>query len=589
MMAHAAAAFNRAGAFSGYSNDLRTRAENAWNYYENSGDKDKECDEGRIEAGDADGDYAREHLAEATVAAVYLYQLTGKAKYDNFVKNNYRQCRPYKVGTGTSEWAEYRAHQGEALINYTKLSNADGTTKNAILDLKKSAAKSSGPYYSVQTNQNLYRARAYFLNWGSNSLMSRNGSDNMDFINLGINTGNHGKHRERAQSIVNYIHGVNPFGMTYLSNMYGEGAELCADEMWHTWFTDGSQYDGTHSGRVGPPPGFLSGGAQSQGAYLPMRVGNNDFNTGTTDQPGQKQWSSENGYAADRQPWAFNEPAIYYQASYVKLLADVIADGGGGATPPPPPPPPPTTASNTWVYRDALNSGWNDWSWGGTVTAQDGGVKQNGSSSFKYQSGGGSASMRHTNGFTTTDLNSVRFWARSWDTNYTSQVQARWNDEEGKPGKPVSVTPAWKEFTIGRDELATGWIKRLVWSVPNGRTIFLDDVRLVYNTSARGTLEQGVRQVTAADVSQPTLTLFPNPTDGAFTLDLELIDAAPKLGITLFDLTGRIVDQVEISAVAGHNRLRMDYRKSSLPTGIYLIEVATPTGETRLLQRVSIK
>ena len=818
MMAHAAAAFRQAGVFSSYADDLVSRAERAWTYYANSGDKAKDCDEGRIEAGDADGDYGREHLAEASVAAVYLYQVTGKATYNNFFKNNYQQCRPYAVGTGASEWAEYRAHQGEALLNYTKLGNADNGVKTNILNLKKSSAKSSGPYYSVQTNQNLYRARAYYLNWGSNSLMSRNGSDNMDFINYDLNSGNHAKHRERAQAIVNYIHGVNPFGMTYLSNMYGEGGDLCADEMWHTWFTDGSDYDGTHSGRTGPPPGFLSGGAMNQGQYLPMRIGNNNFNTGTTNQPAQKSWSAENGYAPDRAPWAFNEPAIYYQASYVKMLADVIADGGGGTTTPPPPTftnairnlngpgtfspggnyrvtfdyeaasnldivvllqyngtpnysavapvirrqvsagtgsftldlkprentpvrnngyqatvyltdrggnwsgrkdfkqirnldcvaapslsnslsglsaansftpggnlratinyesagnhdvvavlqydgdpnyswvapsirrqvspgsgtltfdlkprantpvrndayqvnifltkrgkgwsdrftfktkkdidcvaAAPST-SNDWVYTDNFRTDWSDYSYNGSVTVRDGGIKRVGSYSFKFISSGGAASMGHVTGkdASAANLKEVGFFVRSWDSNYTSQFQARWNDNDGSRSTGVSVTPNWKYVKISKNDLGTDWIKRMVWTVPNGRTMFLDNVRLVYYTTARGTMTQHVGDrldpnLGADLVEDPTLNIYPNPNQGVFTVEMELPTDQGNLSLRLMDLNGRIADQISVNAVAGHNRLQMDYRDSQLPRGIYLLQVASADGGVQLMRRVSIQ
>ena len=64
-----------------------------------------------------------------------------------------------------------------------------------------------------------------------------------------------------ASRYVHYIHGTNPLSMVYLTNMYGHGAESCANEMFHTWFADGSaKWDRAGTSTYGPPPGFLTGG-----------------------------------------------------------------------------------------------------------------------------------------------------------------------------------------------------------------------------------------------------------------------------------------------------------------------------------------
>ncbi|MEL7160401.1 MAG: glycoside hydrolase family 9 protein, partial [Bacteroidota bacterium] len=796
--------------------DLTTRAENAWTWYSNSNNKTQQCDGGEIEAGDADGSgghYSSEHVAEAVVAAVYLYALTGKSVYNNYVKNNYTQCRPYTVGSSVAEWSIYRVNQGEALLYYSQLNNADNATKNAILNTKTSSAKSSGTYYSVQENQNLYRARAYFLNWGSNSLMSRNGSDNMDFLNYGLNTGSHANYRERGQAIVNYMHGVNPFGMVYLSNMYGDGAELCADEMWHTWFKHGTQYDNINGSNVGPAPGILSGGAQVGNYYLPVKIGTNEFSADVRNQPDQKRFSVKNDGAnngTQEAPWAYNEPAIYYQASYVKLLANFVA---GNGNPPNPtfdddiisvsnpgsfsPGEPftvtvdyessttrdiyvkleidqsPWTAqadverqtvnagtgtltftitpynnvpiannayklqtvitevgggwgqrqdnlqktgldcvagqsfddaivsttvpgsfspgqtvtvtvnyeaassgdvvvnlqndsspwtsradearatvsagtgtltfnmtvynncpiandayqfqtyltsvgggwgarraqlnknnrdcvaasggtSDDWVYRENLTSGWSNWSWGGTTTLQDGGVKKNGNYSLKFQSTGGAFSPRHNGGKTGSSLNSVKFWARSWNTNYTCNVNVRQNDNNDGPNTGVAVTPTWQQFSLSPAQLGNpSTLKRFIFFVPNGRTLFVDDLRIVYNTSSQGTLSQELDRTAlsreATDLNTTEISVYPNPNPGQFTLDLRTPIARETVSIRLYDLNGRLVDRTSISTFAGNNRLRMDYRDSDLATGVYLLRVVSPDGKLDLTQRLSIR
>ena len=895
MFAHAAKTFSDAGVFGGQISDLTTRAENAWNYYSSSSQKDAECDTREIKAGDADGGdvdpdgpngplppkghYSLEHQAEAAVAAVYLYALTGKTVYHNYFKNNYQRLRPF-TESGNSEWAEYRVNQGEALIYYLSLptSTTDATVRNNIINLKTSSLKSSGSYYSVVESDNLYRARAFFLAWGSNSLMSRNGSQNYDFIKYGLNTGSHGNYRERGQSIVNYMHGVNPFGMTYLSTMYDYGAEYCADEMWHTWFGF-NQWDGTAGSNVGPAPGILSGGAQTGSWYLPMKVGTNTFNTGTNSQPNQKRWSVENEYAPDRQPWAFNEPALYYQASYVKLLADVIADGGSTPTNPPPgggdgevigevgssstnqnwktvnlsnsytnpvvimgglgmyggqaattrvrnvtansfqwrvdeweyldeghnaetvaymvveagrhtldngfvleagntevrnalknvpfsedfgeavtvfcsvnteneaqavnvrvrnitsakfdmelqeeenggtgngsrahvdetvgwvaitrgdsggsgtekmevantgnsvteknytinfrqsygsnrrlffhqqtrdgadaaivrhrhtsgtgsssvvfiqeeqskdtelghttevvgrmifdgsgdliaqggsnPPPPPTGGtSNEFIYREALASGWGNWSWNGSTTTNDG-LSKNGSFALKFLADAGDAgfSPRHDSGRPGSGLNSIKFWIRSFNSNFTSGFNVRVADEGDGPYTFINVTPSYQEVTISAADLGNpSTIRRLVWTVPNTKTIYLDDVRIVYNTSSRGTLTQEVDgeqlfgALTPAPAA-PAMDLYPNPNGGLFTVNLS-VPTDTEASLELFDMTGRRVDVTRTALLGGHNRMQLDYRDSGVTPGVYLLRVSSPDGTLRLTERVSIR
>jgi endoglucanase len=320
-LAHAALHFKNFPDLVDYSNKIKTQAERAWTYYINAPDKTITCDEGEIEAGDADGfgnQYSVEHKAEAACAAVYLFALTGNETYHTFFKNNYTELRPWKA----DDWGVYRSNQSEAALFYTTLTNADNTVKTAIINKKSESAKSTGTYYQNIEGDNLYRAKTFYSNWGSNSLVSRQGADNMDFIEYNILSNNHTQYRDKAQAIVNYIHGVNPFGVCYLTNMYMYGAEYCTDELWHTWFKPGTIYDGKTNGNVGPAPGFLSGGHnKAWTTEAKVKVGTNTFNVRAMDQPTQKAWTSDNETAV---PWAYNEPGTYYNSGYVKMLAHFV-------------------------------------------------------------------------------------------------------------------------------------------------------------------------------------------------------------------------------------------------------------------------
>jgi endoglucanase len=325
MMAHAALNFKKFSDLTSYSNDLTTRAEKAWTYFENSSDKAATCDDGQIEAGDADGDgnhYSLEWKAEGVCAAVYLYALTGKTKYNDWVKSYYTETRPWKA----FDWGVYRSNQAEAIMFYTTLSNADATVKQSIQDKKASSDKSEGGSYMVVESDNLYRARAMYNNWGSNKLIAAQGGDAMDLVEFNIKPVNHDKYKERALGIVNYMHGVNPMGLCMLSNMYQYGADYCNDEMWHTWFNTGTKYDNIDNGNIGPAPGFVTGGPNSSGSStMKVKVGTNQFTALTKDQPFQKAYSCNNAAIASDAPWAFNEPGLYYNGAYVKLLAHFVS------------------------------------------------------------------------------------------------------------------------------------------------------------------------------------------------------------------------------------------------------------------------
>ena len=334
MFAHAAYTYRAAGVLAADADDYAARAERAWDAYQASGDKAAECDQQAIKAGDADGvfdgywggpSFGAGHVGKAAASAVYLYALTGQTEYHDYFKANYTQLRPYHANL--NEWASYGAEEGEALLFYTQLPGADPAIRDAILAYKTSPDKSSGRFYSVEEAASLYRAPSVYLLWGSNGHISRSGYANFDFIRYGLNPGRHGDYYARASAVANYLHGVNPFGMTYLSNMYADGGDYCADEMWHTWFKPGSPFDNIDGANVGPAPGFLSGGAMTQGYPLGMKIGTTAFpGENANAQPPLKRFSVNNSPDGGGQPWAYNEPAIYYQSAYVRLLANLVPE-----------------------------------------------------------------------------------------------------------------------------------------------------------------------------------------------------------------------------------------------------------------------
>lgn len=275
----------------------------AWEWYKSNPRSDS-CDDGTIESGDADYSLDMQDGMEV-VSAIYLFALTGKSKYNNVVKNNFYAASPFY----DSHLSLYFSHQEDALLYYTTLSDADEDVKKAILSHR--AKQGMGmELYRYQQADDLYMAylpRALY-NWGSNSLRAALGSANYDFIIYNLNSGNKTVYLNRALGILHYFHGVNPLGIVYLSNMYNYGADYCADQIWHDWFRDGLKLG------LKSPPGFVPGEPNCMygGSLKYLSV-----------QPLQKCYLNwNNGYPENS--WEITEPAIYYQASYIKLLSKFV-------------------------------------------------------------------------------------------------------------------------------------------------------------------------------------------------------------------------------------------------------------------------
>ncbi len=313
IFAHAALVFSQFPSLSSYASDLEQRAIDAWDWY-HANPKSDACDLGDIKSGDADRSIGDQNEI-AVVAAVYLWELTGNSTYDDFVKNNYSSVEQMNIGY----WGPYKTDREDALLRYTTLPGADGTVTNAIIN-EFEGELSSRAYLGYRDNDDLYRAHmeASMYHWGSNSVASKVGNLNMNAAVYGVDALNQSNYEQKALEMVHYIHGVNPQNMVYLSNMYSYGAENSANEMYHTWFGDGTVYDNALTSSNGPAPGFLTGGPNSS-------YGGNQANI--AGQPGMKAYRDWNSGWPENS-WEVTEPAIYYQAAFVKMLAPFAGQAG---------------------------------------------------------------------------------------------------------------------------------------------------------------------------------------------------------------------------------------------------------------------
>ncbi len=324
-LAHAAAVLRSLPRFKDLAQEYMQRAERAWTHYQTHPKSDA-CDNGTIKSGDADKPLD-EQEGMAVVAAVYLFEVTGKPEYNEYVTEHYTKTEPFKSDT----WSLYRQTQGDALLHYAALKHADPSTAR-VITARKVGQSESIDIYRIRPQFDLYRAfmRPSTYHWGSNNQRASMGNTNYDLVQhkLVKKPEDVENYVDRAAGMLHSFHGVNPMQLVYLTNMYALGGDACADEAFHTWFRDKHpKWDNARTSELGPAPGYVTGGpnkdycngqpadhacTKSPIRSQPPGKAYVDMNT---------SWEPANPYDKS---WELTEPAIYYQASYVRLVSKFV-------------------------------------------------------------------------------------------------------------------------------------------------------------------------------------------------------------------------------------------------------------------------
>lgn len=318
MFAHAAVVFEGIPALRIESQDLRDRAIRSFEAWRSAPKLETDCDQQIVKAGDADLD-ADTQKGYAALATIYLFAATDDPQYHQYFRENYRLMQPYKQ----PGWSRYEAPMGQALLFYTRLSGADPELRQKILEDKLGDARRDHGIYGTQGND-LYRnfMAAEQYHWGSNWVRANTGNTNMEMLRYQLDAQNARQYSTRALDSVHYFHGVNPFGMVYLSNMYALGATYSANEIFSAWFARGTPYANAQTSECGPAPGYLVGGpnrnAKKNGVPETLRP--------PVGQPPQKSYRDWNRAWPDA-AYSITEPANIYQAAYVQLLAGFVGAG----------------------------------------------------------------------------------------------------------------------------------------------------------------------------------------------------------------------------------------------------------------------
>jgi hypothetical protein len=325
MIAHAALVVGKFPKWKARVPELTKRALDAWKHYHDNPKSDA-CDDGTIKAGDADKSLA-EQAQYAVTAAVYLFALTGDKKFDEYVTKNHALTRPFV----DERWSVYDQSQGDALLFYATLPKATKATKNAVLTRKKSQGTTL-ELYGFRPELDLYRAymRPDSYHWGSNNARAGFGNTNYDLVQHQLVAEPARASAEvRSAGILHSFHGVNPMQLVYLTNMYADGGDACADEAYHTWFRDKHPvWDNARTSELGPAPGFVTGGPNKDYCKDQNPAEHACATSPVRKQPPEKAYLDVNTSYEPSNPydksWELTEPAIYYQASYIRLLSKFV-------------------------------------------------------------------------------------------------------------------------------------------------------------------------------------------------------------------------------------------------------------------------
>lgn len=309
IFAHAARVYRQFNEWKPFADELGRRAALAWQWYR-AHPRTYEVDDGEIKSGDADKTAEEQDRGEA-LAAAHLWALTGQAEYHEVFRQRFAQTRQMKEPS----WSPYEAGQMEALLDYTRLPGADRKVVKRILGQLRDSTRLAA-FMPQDETSDLYRAWVVPTShhWGSNIVRTAYGQIAFDALAYVAHGVPKTKLRQRALDLLHSMHGVNPNGIVYLTNMGREGAEVSASRIWHDWFPPTSPL------AAQPAPGYVVGGP-------------NHSYTGTLEwlkhQPDSKCYADFNeGWPANS--WEITEPGIYYQALYVRLLANFARPGIAG-------------------------------------------------------------------------------------------------------------------------------------------------------------------------------------------------------------------------------------------------------------------
>lgn len=321
--AHSAQVFGSLGdtGFQGFAATLEAAALAAWSWCEeNPGEIPSSYDNTGFTSSSAE-DSSYEQEMNRLRAAAHLLRLTGETVYRDWVDAHYQEAHLFQWGYAMS-WEE-TAQSG--LLRYATLAEATPIVATEIFAAYEAALAGGSLLGEVLAETDAYRGHMYDQDytWGNNGFRAILGEMFASMVRLGLDPSQADLYREAAAGHLHFIHGVNPTGYSFLTHMDDHGAAGSVREIYHGWFGDGTVWDNADSSLYGPAPGYLTGGINPN--YAPDGAYQGPPIEPPMNQPIQKSYRDWNTSWPENS-WEITEPAIYYQSSYLRLLASFSDD-----------------------------------------------------------------------------------------------------------------------------------------------------------------------------------------------------------------------------------------------------------------------
>ena len=265
-----------------------------------------------------------------------MYELTGDA---NYLKRFEATPDSLPLMRQYGSWAmdQYRNPHHMLYLLYLKYKDASADVKS-LVQQKVVDAFGNNANFGGSLEKDGYRAYIRDYNWGSNSAKSTCGLffDKMAELSMSGQSSagaDATAWHNAAEEYLHYLHGVNPFGMVYLSNMESYGAGKSVTSFYHGWFKEGA-----------PAPGYLVGGANARYTWASCckeydadnsakgcgSKANNELCYAVkvpVGEPSEKMYRNfNNGWPLDS--WELTEPSLGYQTAYIRLISRFVEERG---------------------------------------------------------------------------------------------------------------------------------------------------------------------------------------------------------------------------------------------------------------------
>jgi hypothetical protein len=223
----------------------------------------------------------------------------------------------------------FNAEQTGAVLYYASLTGAAPSVATAIRDRYVSLWSGNDGWGAIDSRRDPYGAFITDYTWGSNAVKGLAGGLFLNEITYSLGTRTEAQKLDAGAAYLHYLHGVNPLGKVYLSNMGSFGAENSVDQFYHTWFWDGNAlWDSVRDSTFGPAPGFVVGGPNPSYEWDTRCPAVNTacgsaMPSPPAGQPPQKSYLDFNT-SWPLNSWSVTENSNGYQTSYIRLLARYV-------------------------------------------------------------------------------------------------------------------------------------------------------------------------------------------------------------------------------------------------------------------------